>query len=147
VTTALTADRIAEALGLMQRFYAELALECSPERARAALEELLRAPQSGGWWFLESDGRTVGYFVLTLGFSLEFAGRFALLDEFFVLTESRSQGIGGGALREAEALAAAMGASALRLEVDRNDARLCGFYRRSGFASHGRDIMTKWLPR
>jgi GNAT superfamily N-acetyltransferase len=101
VTTALTANRIGEAVALMQRFYAELGLQYLPGRARAALEGLLHAPQLGGWWFLESDGRTAGYLVLTIGFSLEFAGRFALLDEFFVVPESRGQGIGGRGARQA----------------------------------------------
>src|SRR4051794_32184903 len=91
----LTPDRIDEALAMMERFYGEIELEFDADRARRALKNL---EGWGGWWFIEVDGANAGYFVLTLGFSLEFGGRFALLDEFYMEPSNRGKGIGAGVM-------------------------------------------------
>jgi GNAT superfamily N-acetyltransferase len=139
VTAPLTADRIVEALGMMERFYAEMRLDFVRERARAALEDL---HSFGGWWFLTRDGATIGYFVLTLGYSLEFGGRFALLDEFFIEREWRGRGTGTAAMTEILNEARAMGAGAVHLEAD---ADVQPFYAKSGFKPRDREMMTRWL--
>jgi GNAT superfamily N-acetyltransferase len=142
----LTLDRCPQALAMMQRFYAEESLEYREERARPALEGIIARPELGGWWFILADGEAVGYFVLTACYSLEFGGRFALLDEFYVVPDRRGAGIGALVLDRVQEEAARMGVSAIRLEVDRLNPRVRGFYARSGFAAHDRDLMTKWLP-
>jgi len=141
----LAPDRIAEVLSLMRRFYTEESLEFREERARGALEELVARPELGGLWLIEVDGVAAGYFVLGMCFSLEFGGRFALLDEFYVEPGRRGAGLGARALERAQEEAARMGVATVRLEVDRDNSRLCAFYARSGFAAHERDLMTKWL--
>jgi GNAT superfamily N-acetyltransferase len=142
----LTRDCIPEALAVMRRFYTEEGLEFRDERARGALEQMVGAEdQCGSCWFILADGRAVGYFVLTCCFSLEFGGRFALLDEFYVLAEWRGGGIGALALLRVEEEATRMGMASIRLEVDRGNGRLRAFYARSGFVSHDRDMMSKWL--
>lgn len=141
----MDAGRIAEALGMMRRFYAEEGLEFRQESACGALEYLAAHAEAGGVWLMEERGRTVGYFALTVCHSLEFGGRFALLDEFFVEAPHRGAGAGTRALERIEEEAARMGVEAVRLEVDRGNARARAFYERSGFAAHERDLMTKWL--
>lgn len=135
----LTADRIPEALALMERFYTELELEFVPERARQALQQL---PGWGGWWFLQDEGETAGYFVLTIGYSLEFGGRFALLDEFFVERAHRGEGLGAKAMPLILREAAALAVQALHLEAEGEVMR---FYERYGFRPRGREMMTVWL--
>ena len=143
----LSAARMDDALLLMREFYAEEALEYRDSRARGALEGLLAEPARGGFHFLEADGRMAGYFVLTMGYSLEFGGRFALLDEFYVRPELRGAGLGTWALERIAEEAARRGAGALRLEVDRVNTRARTLYERSGFVAHERDLMTKRLAR
>jgi len=140
--TAATLDR---ALALMSDFYAEEALDYREPRARAALHSLLDDPALGVFRFIQLAGESVGYFVLTLGFSLEFAGRFALLDEFYVVPAHRGHGLGTLALAEIRHAALSLGVAALRLEVDRDNPRVRAFYQRSGFVAHDRDLMTQWL--
>ncbi len=141
----MDAGSAAEALAMMRRFYAEEGLEFREERARRAVEHLAAHPEAGGFWFIEDGGRAVGYFALTLCHSLEFGGRFALLDEFFVEPEHRGAGVGALALARIEEEAASLGVEAVRLEADRGNPRVRAFYRRNGFTAHERDIMTKWL--
>src|SRR5262249_20981474 len=87
--------RIPEALSMMERFYTTVELPFDRERARRALDGL---PPFGGWWFLEQNGSVLGYFVLTTGYSLEFGGVYALLDEFFIEPPWRGKGIGTAAM-------------------------------------------------
>jgi GNAT superfamily N-acetyltransferase len=141
----LTTAALPDALALVSAFYAEEELDFQESRARRALEHLLDHPECGVFQFIELDGARVGYFALTLGFSLEFAGPFALLDEFYVDAGHRGRGVGAAALGHIERTAAGLGVAALRLEVERANTRVGAFYQRSGFRPHGRDLMTKWL--
>lgn len=141
----MTAARTGEGLAAMRRFYEEESLEFREERARQALEQLLEHPDCGGLWFIERGAAAVGYFVLTACWSLEFGGKYALLDEFFVERSRRGAGIGAAALRRILEEAERMDVSAIRLEVDRLNPRVRAFYQRSGFAAHDRDLMTRWL--
>jgi GNAT superfamily N-acetyltransferase len=143
----LSSDTVETALASMRTFYTEEALEYREPRARDALQQLLKDPSRGGLWFIETDGVFIGYFVLTLGFSLEFAGRFALLDEFYVEPAHRGRGIGAQALEFIQFTAESLGVAAIRLEVDRANPRLESFYRRAGFEAHDRNLMTKWLAK
>jgi len=69
-----------------------------------------------------------------------------LLDEFFVDSAWRSQGIGTQALAFAEEWCRSRGLRALRLEVGHENPRALGLYQRTGFEVHDRHLMTKWLP-
>jgi GNAT superfamily N-acetyltransferase len=141
VTTPLTPERTEEALDMMERFYNDVELPFDRERARKAIEGLARY---GGWWFLEQDHETIGYFVLTIGYSLEFGGRFALLDEFFIEENWRGKGLGSAAMTEILGQAQRMGARAVHLEADSHSG-VQRLYERAGFAPRGREMMTRWV--
>jgi GNAT superfamily N-acetyltransferase len=143
----LTAPRTPEALAVMQRFYEEESLEFREHRATHALQQLLAHPECGGLWFIELDGTIGGYFVLTACWSLEFGGKYALLDEFFVEPNRRGKGIGAAAMQRIVEESQHMGVQAIRLEVDRRNPRVQAFYQRSGFATEDRNLLTKWLLR
>jgi GNAT superfamily N-acetyltransferase len=133
------------ALDLMAQLYAKGSGRHDRERARRGSEWLLAHPEYGGIWMIEVDGRVAGYLVLTIGYSLEFDGRFGLLDELYLEERSRGKGIGKVALAFAEQECRARGLAALRLEVDYGNGGALKLYRESGFKTHDRYFMTKWL--
>ena len=132
-------------LALMREFYLHERLVLDEPAARRALAALLAAPSLGRVWFVEGGGAPAGYMVVTLGFSLEFAGKFALLDELYVREGFRGGGVGARAVEEAAAACAAWGVRALRLEVAWQNDGAQRLYRRLGFDAHDRHIMTRWL--
>jgi ribosomal protein S18 acetylase RimI-like enzyme len=134
-------------LALMREFYVHERLVLDETAARRALATLLADPSLGRVWFIEGGGASAGYMVVTLGFSLEFAGSFALLDELYVREGFRRGGAGTRAVEEAAAACAAWGVRALRLEVDWENDAAQRLYRRLGFHAHDRHIMTRWLDR
>jgi len=115
-------------------------------RTREAVELMLRNPSYGQGWFIEHDGRCVGYIILSFDFSLEYGGRNAWVDEFFIERESRGQGLGAQALEFFEQTAREAGATAIHLEVNEGN-RAIELYRRRGFEDHHRYLMTKWLVK
>jgi len=140
----LTAAGVDRALAMMTQLYAD-SMRFDPTHARAAVAWLMDNDACGALWLIEADGKTAGYMVLTVGYSLEFHGRYGLLDELFVEEAFRGQGVGAQALAFAEQVCRLRGLEALRLEVGRTNPRARALYQRAGFEAHDRDLMTKWL--
>jgi len=134
------------ALELMREFYAEEGLPFDGPTQGRALDMLLSDPSLGGLFLLrpagDPDAGPLGHLVLTRGHSLEFGGRFLLLDELYLAPALRGRGEGRRALEFAVAQARGSGAQALRLEVSRLNTRAQAAYRRAGFVAESRDLMT-----
>lgn len=102
----------------------------------------LATPSLGRMW-VACDGGVVGYLALTFGYSFEFGGRDAFVDELYVIPARRNNGWGSRLLRVAEAAAPGLGVRAIHLEVSRGNARAGRLYRSFGFEDHDRHLMTK----
>ncbi|MCA1615969.1 MAG: GNAT family N-acetyltransferase [Acidobacteria bacterium] len=132
-------------LAMMRDFYELEHIEFAERAARAALAQILSDESLGRVWLIESGPEAVGYLVLTFGFSLEFKGRDAFVDELYLRAEFRGRGLGRRALGVAEAACRESGGRALHLEVERANAAAHELYRRFGFRAHDRHLMTKWI--
>ena len=114
---------------------------------RSAFRKLLSLPAFGRvWLFLEGE-KPVGYIVLTIGFSFEFHGHDAFIDELYVDEPFRRRGYGRQAIAFLEARAAELGVNAVHLEVDEGNDPASELYKRAGYENHDRYLMTKWLPQ
>jgi ribosomal protein S18 acetylase RimI-like enzyme len=91
------------------------------------------------------EGEPVGYLVLTFGFSLEFHGRDALVDELYVRDAHRGRGAGSACMAHVEELCRDEGVRAVHLEVDHVNLRAKALYHRRGYEDHARHLLTKWL--
>ena len=108
-----------------------------------ALAELIDHPEYGGAWIVAADGEIAGYVVVTACYSLEFHGRFGLLDELFVEERWRGKGVGAAALAFVDEQCRARGWKAVRLEVHFENAGARELYQRSGYHIDERNLMTK----
>lgn len=113
--------------------------------ARDALHEFLANPQLGRIWLVLEQQRPAGYVVLTLGFSFEYHGREAFIDELYVEPEHRRKGLGRQTMQFVAERAREMGVHAIHLEVDHGNDPALELYRRLGYQDHDRYLMTKWL--
>lgn len=138
-----TAADIDTAIAFMAQLYCLAGFD--EARARAAFQDLLAHPEFGGLWLIQADGEPAGYIVLTICYSLEFHGRFVLLDELFVDAAWRGQGFGAQALRFAEEFCRTQGLQAIRLEVAWQNPRAIELYKRSGYRVDDRYLMTRWV--
>ena len=130
---------------MMSRLYGQDGLPFDAARSRATVEWLLAHPDSGRIWTIEPEGALAGYMVVTVCASLEFHGRFALLDELYLEEPWRGRGLGAQAIEFAAQWARGRGMAAVRLETAHDNLRAQSLYRKCGFILHDRYLMTKWL--
>lgn len=138
-------SEIAPVLGFMRAFYVGEGYPFDERAAATALAELVRAPALGRVWLIVEGEEPVGYVALTFGYSLEFHGRDAFIDELFVRAERRGQGAGTAALRFVLDACPVLGVHALHLEVERVNTAAQALYRRLGFHDHDRYLLTRQM--
>lgn len=129
----------------MRAYYAEDGYPFVDARGREALTTLIADEQLGAVWVLEDEQGVAGYLAVTLGYSLEYGGRDAFIDELFLGARARGRGAGRTALELAEAWCRSRGVRALHLEVELHRDRAFDLYRQNGFEDHERRLMTKRL--
>jgi ribosomal protein S18 acetylase RimI-like enzyme len=134
-------------LDFMQSYYAFDGHAYDREKARVALTELLRDPNLGAAWLILNDDKPVGYIVLCFGYSLEWLGRDAFVDEFYLCEEYRRRGWGQAAIAFLEDAARERGVRVLHLEVMEGNQTALHFYQKLGFREHRSTLHSKWIAR
>jgi ribosomal protein S18 acetylase RimI-like enzyme len=132
-------------LSLHEEFSREDAQPFEPAEAREALGGLLREPSFGRVWIIEDEGLPVGYLAVCFGYSIEFRGRDAFLDEVYVRPAARGRGLARRALEVAQAECLKAGVRSLHLEVRRGNEAARRLYRDAGFEERQSYLMTRKL--
>lgn len=118
---------------LVAGYHAFERIDMPADRRRIALSQLLGNPALGEVWFIHSEDTLAGYIAICFGYSIEFAGRDAFVDEFFLKETARGRGIGGLVIDRISAQLAEAGIAALHLEVDNDNSGAQRFYARHRF--------------
>jgi ribosomal protein S18 acetylase RimI-like enzyme len=147
-------------LPFMRDYYAFDGHTFDEQKARAALIALLRDPNLGRVWLIlaeknhdaEIDDITenaapVGYIVLCFGYSLEWLGRDAFVDEFYLLPDYRGRGWGRNTMTFLEDAARKLNVTALHLEVMHHNTNALELYRSLGFEGHKSSFLSKWIAK
>jgi len=146
VFKSATSDDIETLIVMMRDLYTNDGLAPLDEAsARRALLGVISNDTFGRVFMILLENEVAGYAVLTFGYSLEFHGRDAFVDELYLRNEYRGQGIGKRALEFLTEVCVAEGVSALHLEVERANTSAQAVYRKFGFEDHDRYLMTKWI--
>jgi ribosomal protein S18 acetylase RimI-like enzyme len=96
------------------------------------------------WVILEAN-ETIGYVVITLGYSIEHGGRDGFIDDLYLIPKARGGGRGKKVLEFALAQAIALGIKTLHLEVEIDNERARRVYQAAGFVENNRRLMSKRL--
>lgn len=105
----------------------------SDQQRLAAIRPLLGESAFGRIFVIRYGAETIGYVAVCFGFSIEFQGRDAFVDEMFIVPEHRGKGHGREALNLLGDEMKKLGVMALHLEVARDNERAQGLYRGAGF--------------
>ena len=130
-------------LELVREFHESENLPFDENIDRDVLMDFLADESLGQAWLIQQENKVIGYIVLTLSYSLEYRGRDAYIDEFYIRSQYRGQGIGTKALAFVENTCRTLEIRALHLEVDFANAEARRLYRKVGYQSHDRFLMTK----
>ena len=129
----------------VREFYAHFGYRFGEDTQGRAFRRLLRDGRLGSAWMIAANGAPVGYIVLALGWSVEYGGRVAVVDEVFVTETMRGQGIGRMALGRVRATARRLGIRRLFLEVESYNADAKRLYKDLAFVDTRRTLMTSNL--
>lgn len=132
---------VAAVLRMMQDFYA---IDNYPIDAAVSYDLLLQFIDNstlGHGWVIIINGQPVGYAILTLVFSFEYAGRIAFLDELYIVPSARAQGLGKATLNFIKEQAETLSVKLIYLEVEPHNKAAQKLYISSGFDLHKRNLM------
>lgn len=107
--------------------------------------KMVSSHEIGRFWLISSDEKTMGYVVLAFGFSFEYLGRDAFIDELYIEEAYRNLGIGQQTLDFVFVEAKKLGVNVLHLELERHNARGQHLYLKNGFEDNNRFLLNKWL--
>jgi ribosomal protein S18 acetylase RimI-like enzyme len=141
----LSDQEVPTLLAMMREFYSQQHMQFDEPAASLAITKALDNPDLAQIYLIFRGAELAGYFALTFCFSLEFHGRFALLDELYLREGFRRQKLGKAVVAFAEDLFRKAGVKALRLEVGRENLPAQSLYRATGFKEELRIPMTRWL--
>ncbi|MGB5818062.1 MAG: GNAT family N-acetyltransferase [Saonia sp.] len=114
-----------------------------PETRYKNLSELMGNPGLGSIFLIRNQECIIGYIVLTFGYSFEYQGRDAFIDEFFIKEDFRNRGIGKTTLGFIERASEKLGINAIHLEVENHNVNANSLYLNKGFIGNQRTLLTK----
>ena len=128
-------SQLEELLPLVSAYHAFEHVESSSEQRRSSVASLLQDKSLGEIWLIRRPGSSIGYIVVCYSYSIEFGGRDAFVDEFYIEAAERGKGIGSKVLAEVSTLLRERGLVAVHLEVDGTNEPAKSVYARAGFSS------------
>lgn len=126
-------DDLDRLMALVSAFHSESGIAQDDENRRNALAPLLDGIPHGCIYLIGPGRAPLGYIVLTFGWSVEFGGMDAFVDEIYIRPAVRGRGIATEVLHDLPKALADAGLIALHLEVDRTNETAQKLYLRSGF--------------
>ena len=138
-------DDIITLLKFIKDFYGMSSYTFREKEVGESVRNLIKNINLGRIWIIEFDSKSAGYIILTFGYSIEYKGRDAFIDELYIEEEFRGIGIGRETMdfviKESEKL----GIKAVHLEVERNNDAAKNLYGKYDFKDNGRTLMTRWI--
>lgn len=121
-------------LTLVAAFHEEAGITSTPDSREAGIFPLLQGVPHGAIYLLGPARAPIGYIVICFGWSVEFGGLDAIVDELFIRPGVRGRGIATEALIALPRALSGAGLRAIHLEVDRTNDKAIALYKRAGFA-------------
>lgn len=132
-----------EVLSMMKDFNAIDHYPFDRELRHRNLIEFTQNENLGRLWVITWNGSSIGYIVLAFGFSFEYGGRDAFIDEFFIKKDYRNKGIGKGTLQYISKAAIDLKINAIHLEVEKHNTGANELYTKSDYRGKERVSLTK----
>ena len=128
-----------ELVSLVKRYHIFESINSSAKERETALVPLLACDSKMGFIAIaEANEKIIGYLAACYGYTIEFGGRDAFVDEFYVLEAMRGRGVGSKLIELAKEEARNRRVLALHLEVSTNNVLAKKLYKRLGFVGRER---------
>jgi len=128
-------EHLDKLVGLVTAFHEEAGIDMDDAQRRAGLAPLLEGIPHGAAYLIGPPRAPIGYVVISFGWSVEFGGLDAMIDEIYVRPGVRKRGIATEAMSALPRALAQGGLRAVHLEVGRDNVAAVKLYQRAGFRS------------
>lgn len=116
----------------------------SKPKALKCFEQLIENDELGRFWLIYNDeNQPIGYMIICFGFSFEYGGRDAFIDEFYFIPEARGKGFGTKALLLLREKSKKLNIKAIHLEVEKANSAGNKLYTKVGFKGNNRSLLTQ----
>ncbi|MGG6265009.1 N-acetyltransferase family protein [Leptolyngbya sp. AN03gr2] len=130
-------------LELVGEFHKIEKLPFDPVLDRVSLQQFLSTPALGRVWLITERDHVIGYVAVTFSYSIEFRGLGAYIDELYLRSDYRGQGIGSRTLKFVEQVCRSLNIPSLALSVHEDNERAYKVYRKAGYSDRGYQVMMK----
>ena len=113
----------------------------SDKRRSQVIQTLLSDSSLGGIWLILADTQIAGYIALTFGYSIEFGGKDAFIDELYIQPDFRGLGLGTETVNQIQQAARALDIQAMHLEVAQQNIKAQTFYAQANFQPRNRYML------
>ncbi len=125
-------------------FYQHFGYPFEPVKHKQVVQYFLENVHLGSIWLILHDQKPVGYIALAYGFSFEFLGRDAFIDEFFIIESYRNLKLGSRAIQILQQKMNELGLVALHLQTENHNQGAKWLYESLGFKDLKRSTLT-WI--
>jgi GNAT superfamily N-acetyltransferase len=139
-------DDLNPLLGLMREQFLEHGIQVEENALVTAMVELLRRDDLGFFLVAREEMEVVGFAAVSFAWTLEHGGKSAWLDELYIRSERRGQGLGSMLIDQVVRLAHQEGCRAIDLEVDQAHRNAERLYLRKGFKRLNRSRLVRHSP-
>ncbi|MGB1236062.1 MAG: GNAT family N-acetyltransferase [Planktomarina sp.] len=144
--TIATIEYMTALVPLVTAFHLEEGITLSPSERITALKPLLRGSPLGEVHLIGPANAPIGYIAISHGYSIEFGGPDAFIDEFYIRPAIRGRGMGSEVMEAIASHLQTIGTRALHLEVAATNDRAAQLYSRKGFVRRqAYNLMTRQL--
>ncbi|KIN72826.1 GNAT family N-acetyltransferase [Sulfitobacter guttiformis] len=133
-------DQLEKILPLVASYHLEAGIDSTDASRMTGIAPLLDGIPQGCAYLIGPPRAPIGYIVITFGWSVEFGGLDAIIDELYVRPGVRGRGIGSEALIALPRALASGGLRAIHLEVDRSNEQALKLYQRAGFTPRNNSV-------
>lgn len=140
--TLAAPDHLERVLSLVAAFHTEAGIASTDKTRAAGIAPLLDGVPHGCAYLIGPPRAPIGYIVITFGWSVEFGGLDAIIDELYIRPGVRGRGIASEALIALPRALAGAGLRAIHLEVDKTNAPALKLYQRAGFSLRENYVFT-----
>jgi ribosomal protein S18 acetylase RimI-like enzyme len=134
ILTLSTTESAELLLPFVEKYHLFEGVEMTAEVRSKVIEPLLGESNYGRIWLVSYEAQCIGYLAVCFCYSIEFGGRDAFIDEFYLDESYRGKGIGTEVLKLAFGELKKLSVKALHLEVAKSNSKAIGLYRQIGFA-------------
>ena len=136
-------ETIPDVLEMMENFYSLDNYPFDIDKNEKNLKVFISNPELGRLWIIKFENQIAGYICLTFGFSFEFGGRVAFIDEFFIKEEFRNKSIEQQTMDFIENESMELEVKSILLEVEKHNKTGNKLYLNKGYVDTGRYLLTK----